>query len=213
MPSTLFYFSIMSTLILDYGIGNLRSVQKAFEKVGAEAVISSDPDRASEAERLVLPGVGAFGDCMAQLQAARLHQPVLEHIRKDKPFLGICVGMQMLLTTGYENGTHAGLGVFPGEVVRFAPVEGYKIPHMGWNQVRARRPAAFWNDLPAPAWFYFVHSYYCVPRDADLIALEADYTLPFCAAIQRGRLLATQFHPEKSQKHGLYLLHKFVTMG
>src|SRR5262245_293398 len=121
----------MSLVILDYGIGNLRSVQKAFERVGAAAEIISDPDKAAEAERIVLPGVGAFGDCMAKLKEAKLDQPVLEHIKKEKPFLGICVGMQMLFTTSYENGTHAGLSIFPGEVVRFPQVDGFKVPHMG----------------------------------------------------------------------------------
>jgi glutamine amidotransferase len=202
----------MSLIILDYKIGNVRSVQKAFEKVGAPAEISSDPDKASQAERLVLPGVGAFGDCMAKLKEAKLDQPVLDHIKKEKPFLGICVGMQMLFSTSYENGTHAGLNIFPGEVVRFAQVDGYKVPHMGWNQANARNHGDFWNDLPQPAWFYFVHSYRCVPGDSALIAMETDYIQPFCSAIQQGRLLATQFHPEKSQKHGLYLLHKFITM-
>jgi glutamine amidotransferase len=209
----------MSLIILDYGIGNLRSVQKAFEKVRASAEITSDPEKASQAERMVLPGVGAFGDCMAKLKEARLDQPVLEHIKKEKPFLGICVGMQMLFSTGYENGTHAGLDIFPGEVVRFPQVDGYKVPHMGWNQAQAvhahpsvSMPQDFWSDLPQPAWFYFVHSYYCVPKDTSLVALETDYMQPFCSAIQQGRLLATQFHPEKSQKHGLYLLHKFITM-
>ena len=202
----------MSLVILDYGIGNLRSVQKAFEKVGTPAIISSDPQQAAEADRIVLPGVGAFNDCMDKFTAAQLREPVQEHIHREKPFLGICVGMQMLFTTGYENGVHAGLGIFPGEVVRFPTVPEYKIPHMGWNQVKAISGQLIWKSLPDPAWFYFVHSYYCVPQDRSLIALETDYMLPFCAAILRGRLMATQFHPEKSQKAGLALLMQFVEM-
>jgi imidazole glycerol-phosphate synthase subunit HisH len=207
------YLTFMSTVILDYGIGNLRSVQRALAKAGAEVLITSDPQRVAEAERVVLPGVGAFGDCMAKFRAAGFEEAVRNHISKDKPFLGICVGMQMLFTTSYENGTHAGLGIFPGEVVRFSNTPGYKVPHMGWNQIRAKNRLPLWSDLPQPAWFYFVHSYHCVPTDPALIAFETDYIHPFCSAIQRGRLLATQFHPEKSQKPGAYLLHKFITMG
>jgi glutamine amidotransferase len=203
----------MQTVILDYGIGNLRSVQRALEKAGAAAVISGDPQRAAEADRLVLPGVGAFGDCVAKFRAAGLETPVREHLANDKSFLGICVGMQMLFTTGYENGVHRGLDIFPGEVVRFENVPGFKVPHMGWNQVRIKNGSPTWTDLPMPAWFYFVHSYYCVPKVSSLVLFETEYTKPFCAAIQRGRLLATQFHPEKSQKSGAQLLHKFLTMG
>jgi len=203
----------MPTVILDYGSGNLRSVQRALEKAGAEAIITNDPHRAAEAERLVLPGVGAFGDCMERFRAAGFEEPVREHIARDKPFLGICVGMQMLFTTGYEDGVHQGLDIFPGEVVRFDTRPSYKVPHMGWNQVRVRNSLPLWFDFPRPAWFYFVHSFRCVPAEASLIAFESDYIAPFCSAVQRGRLLATQFHPEKSQKHGAYLLHKFIGMG
>ncbi len=202
----------MSLVILDYGIGNLRSVQKAFEKVGTPALITSDPQRVAEATHVVLPGVGAFCDCMDKFTAAQLAEPVLEHLQQDKPFLGICVGMQMLLTTGHENGVHAGLGIFEGEVVRFPTVAGYKVPHMGWNQARVTNEQPFWKGLPHSAWYYFVHSYYCVPKDRSLIALETDYMEPFCSALQRGRLLATQFHPEKSQQAGLELLARFVEM-
>jgi glutamine amidotransferase len=202
----------MSLVILDYGIGNLRSVQKAFEKVGTPALITSDPQRVAEAMHVVLPGVGAFCDCMDKFTAAQLKEPVLDHLRRDKPFLGICVGMQMLLTTGHENGTHAGLGIFEGEVVRFPTQPGYKVPHMGWNQAKVTNEAPFWKSLTDPAWYYFVHSYYCVPKDRSLIALETDYLEPFCSALQRGRLLATQFHPEKSQQAGLNLLAQFVQL-
>lgn len=202
----------MSLVILDYGIGNLRSVQKAFEKVGVPALITSDPQQVAEAERIVLPGVGAFADCMEKFTAARFREPVLEHIKRDKPFLGICVGMQMLFTTGHENGIHSGLGVFPGDVVRFPTVPGFKVPHMGWNQVKVVNEHPFWKTLLSPAWFYFVHSYFCLPQDQSLVALEGDYMQPFCAAIQRDRLMATQFHPEKSQKTGLALLKAFASL-
>lgn len=202
----------MRIVILDYGIGNLRSVQKAIEKVGSPALITSDPQRIAEATHVVLPGVGAFCDCMDKFTSAQLRDPVLAHLRQDKPFLGICVGMQMLLTTGHENGVHAGLGIFEGEVVRFPTVEGNKVPHMGWNQAALKHHDPFWNGLSHPAWYYFVHSYYCVPKDRALVALETDYIAPFCSALQRGRLLATQFHPEKSQWAGLELLRRFVGM-
>lgn len=201
----------MNLVILDYGIGNLRSVQKAFEKIGTPALITNDLQQIADADRLVLPGVGAFGDCMEKFDAAGLRASVLEHLQREKPFLGICVGMQMLFTTSHENGTHAGLNIFPGEVVRFPLVPGYKVPHMGWNQVAVKKENATWNDLPSP-WFYFVHSYYCQPRDAALTVFETDYIEPFCAGIQEGRLLATQFHPEKSQAAGLALLKKFVEL-
>ena len=202
----------MSLVILDYGIGNLRSVQKAFEKIGCAAAVTGDLQQIAEAERLVLPGVGAFADCMAKFTAAGLREPVLDHLRQGKPFLGICVGMQMLFTTGEENGIHAGLDVIKGNVVRFPAVAGYKIPHMGWNQARVVGDTPFWNSLTHPAWYYFVHSYYCEPGDHSVVALETDYIQPFCAAVQRERLIATQFHPEKSQKAGLALLQQFVAL-
>lgn len=206
------YTTPMKLVILDYGIGNLRSVQKAFEKAGVAASLSSDLQQIAEADRLVLPGVGAFSDCMEKFTAAGMREPVLRHLQQDKPFLGICVGMQMLFTRSHENGLHDGLKVLAGEVVRFPQREGYKVPHMGWNQVRAVNQNPFWNHLKQPAWFYFVHSYYCVPGDASVVALEADYPEPFCAAVQRGRMLATQFHPEKSQQAGLALIKQFVEM-
>ncbi len=202
----------MSIVILNYGIGNLRSVQKAFEKVGAVAEISADPQRVREAERLVLPGVGAFADCMQKFNAAGLREPLLEHLAREKPFLGICVGMQMLFSTGTENGIHPGLGIIEGEVVRFPQLPGFKIPHMGWNQVRVTSSHSMWKTMPDPAWFYFVHSYHCVPKDRQWQALETEYVVPFCAAVQRDRLLATQFHPEKSQATGLWLLKQFLSI-
>lgn len=202
----------MSLVIIDYGIGNLRSVQKAFEKVGCAAVITGDPEEVAQAERVVLPGVGAFADCMSKFSEARLREPVMEHLEKGTPLLGICVGMQMLFTTGHENGKHAGLGAIEGEVVRFPTVAGYKIPHMGWNQARVVGDDPFWQPLTHPAWYYFVHSYYCVPKERSVVALETEYMQPFCAAIQRERLLATQFHPEKSQQAGLALLKRFVEL-
>jgi glutamine amidotransferase len=202
----------MAIVIVDYGMGNLRSVQRGLERAGAAATISGDPDEVGRAEKLVLPGVGAFRDAITRLRATGLDRPIIDHVRADKPFLGICLGLQLLFTKSHEDGEHTGLDLFPGEVVRFAPRAEYKVPHMGWNQVRARGGAALFGDLPDPVWVYFVHSYYVVPRDPGLTALACDYGGPFAAAVARGRVFATQFHPEKSQHAGRSILHNFVTL-
>src|SRR5437016_8824288 len=156
-------------------MANLRSVQKAFEKVGHAALITSDPNRMAEAEKLVLPGVGAFRDAIARLREADMVAPIGEHVRSGKPFLGICLGLQLLFTRSYEDGVYPGLDLFPGEVVRFPDGQGLKVPHMGWNQLRVRRPAPHLRDLPPDAAVYFVHSYYVVPKDPALTATEPDY--------------------------------------
>ena len=202
--------------IIDYGSGNLRSVQKALERVGVEARITDDPNVIAESSRLVLPGVGAFGDAIRALRGRGLVEPILAHVRADKPFLGICMGLQLLFERGSEGGHHEGLGVLAGEVTRFELPPGMKIPHMGWNQVSWRQVAtkrvsgqADGAALPAGHdgdHFYFVHSYVARPRDESVIAATSDYGGPFCAAVARGRLFATQFHPEKSQSAGMELL-------
>lgn len=197
-------------LIIDYGMANLRSVQKAFEKVGHAAVISGDPNRIPEADKIVLPGVGAFRDAIAKLHEAGLAAPLLEHLRTGKPFFGICLGLQLLFTTSHEDGRHAGLDYFPGEVVRFPDVPGLKVPHMGWNQLRVRKPAPPLAELPTDASAYFVHSYYVAPRDPKLTAAETDYPTPFTSAIWHEHVFATQFHPEKSQRVGLEMLRRFA---
>jgi len=196
-------------LIVDYGLANLRSVQKAFEKVGAAAVISADPHRIGEADKLVLPGVGAFRDAIARLREARFVEPIKDHIDAGKPFLGICLGLQLLFTTSYEDGVYPGLDIISGEVVRFDSIPGLKVPHMGWNQLRVRKPAPMLRDLPADPAVYFVHSYYVKPKDASVIATETDYPMPFTSAIWRENVFATQFHPEKSQRVGLAMLRQF----
>ena len=199
-----------SVTIVDYQMGNLRSVQKALEHVGARATISNDPDEIATAERLILPGVGAFGDAMRELSSRQLVDPIIDFIQRGKPFLGICLGLQLLFDESEEGGRHRGLGVIPGRVVRFdLPLE-FKVPHMGWNRVTAEQPGGpLVECLPANPYFYFVHSYFVRPDDPALCWLSCDYGGKFCAAIARDNLYATQFHPEKSQAHGLQLLKNF----
>ena len=196
--------------IIDYGSGNLRSVQKAFERVGAPARITSDPQVIAEGERLVLPGVGAFGDAMRELAARNLVEPIVAHVRADRPFFGICMGLQLLFETGWEGGRHAGLGLLAGDVARFDLPGGLKVPHMGWNTVSWRNAGCPGGASADGDWFYFVHSYHARPRDESVVAAFSDYGGPFCAAVSRGRLFATQFHPEKSQAAGLRLLAAFL---
>ena len=195
--------------IVDYQMGNLRSVQKAFERVGQRAIITDDPGEISAASKVVLPGVGAFRAAMDQLDRRGLVVPILDAIRAGKPFLGICLGLQLLFEFGYEDGRHEGLGVLRGEVVRFDLPNGYKVPHMGWNQVAIRRETPILDGIPDARHFYFVHSYYVIPRDECVVAAEASYRDPFCCMVWRDNLYATQFHPEKSQRDGLRLLENF----
>ena len=198
--------------IIDYGMGNLRSVQKGFEKVGHEAVVTDDPDRVAAAAKVVLPGVGAFEDAMAELRRRGLVEPVLESIRSGKPLLGICLGLQLLFETSHEHGRHQGLGVLPGQVVRFELPPQFSVPHMGWNQVTVRRRAPILEGIEDGTYFYFVHSYYVVPAQPEVIATETDYPGPFCSMVWRDNLYATQFHPEKSQADGLRVLRNFAEL-
>jgi glutamine amidotransferase len=197
-------------VIVDYQMGNLRSVQKAFENVGHQAIISGDPGEVAAAEKLVLPGVGAFGDAITELRHRHLIGPICEVIQSGRPFLGICLGLQLLFDVSYEGGHYEGLGILPGKVVRFEVPEQYKVPHMGWNQARILRPAPILKDIQDGTHFYFVHSYYVVPDDPEAVAIEADYHHPFCAMAWRDNVYATQFHPEKSQHHGLKILKNFA---
>ncbi len=197
-------------LIVDYGMANLRSVQKAFEKVGHVASITGDPNHVAEADKLVLPGVGAFRDAIARVRETGLDAPITNHIRAGKPFLGICLGLQLLFTKSYEDGEYTGLDLFPGEVVRFENVPGLKVPHMGWNQLHITRRAPVLRDLPDGSSVYFVHSYYVKPKDRSIIATETDYPTPFTSAIWHKNVFATQFHPEKSQHVGLKMLKNFA---
>ena len=199
----------MKIAVVDYGMGNLRSVSKALEHVApqAEVVLTADPETISSCERIVVPGQGALPDCMRQLAASGAREAVIEATRK-KPFLGICIGLQMLFERG-EEGDTPGLGLLPGRVPRFA-LTGLKIPHIGWNEVNQERPHALWGGIPDRSRFYFVHSYYAAPRDAALTAATSVYGVPFTCAVARDNIFAVQFHPEKSQSAGLQLLSNFV---
>ena len=204
----------MSIAIIDYGMANLRSVQKALAEIGAEATVISEPEQIAAADRLVLPGVGAFRDAVATLRAKHLDEPLLQHIKAGKPLLGICLGLQMLFDVGYEDGEHRGLGVIPGQCVRFTLDQdlGLKVPHMGWNQLTRRTDTPLLKGVPTDAGVYFVHSYHVVPTDDAVIATTTDYGRPFVSSIWRDNVMATQFHPEKSQAVGLKILSNFAKL-
>lgn len=198
--------------IVDYGMGNLRSVQKALEKLGAPARICARPDDLSGCDKMILPGVGAFRDAIAELKKQQFIEPIKAHVAADRPFLGICLGLQLLMDVSYEDGTWDGLSTVPGKVVRFTERPELKVPHMGWNQIQIARESPLLAGIPRDAYFYFVHSYYVVPNDESVIVARTDYGDLFTSIIQRGRLFATQFHPEKSQTLGLQLLKNFAAM-
>ena len=195
--------------IIDYQMGNLRSVQKGFEKIGQEAQIVSDPQQLKTATKVVLPGVGAFGDAMQELTQRGFVDPLREWLEQDRPFLGICLGLQLLFDRSFEGGEHRGLGVLAGEVLRFDVPAPLKVPHMGWNELQLQKPAPILEGINSGDHLYFVHSYYVAPEDREMVAVEADYGGPFCAMVWRGQLFATQFHPEKSQQVGLQILENF----
>jgi glutamine amidotransferase len=197
--------------IIDYQMGNLRSVQKAFETVGVEAIITDSPAEILAADRVVLPGVGAFRDAIAEIRRRDLVGPIKEVIDKGTPFLGICLGLQLLFDYSEEDGHHDGLGVLAGKVVRFAVPSNFKVPHMGWNQLNYVHCPPCFSGIAEGSHFYFVHSYHVIPEDRSVVAIESDYSVPFCAAIWRDNLCATQFHPEKSQAQGLKVLKNFAT--
>jgi glutamine amidotransferase len=200
--------------IVDYGMANLRSVQKAFEQVGHCAQIISQPEEVEKAEKIVLPGVGAFQDAVRWLRDKNLDRPIINHINTGRPFLGICLGFQMLFDVGYEDGEHKGLGVFRGACVRFDVDQtmNLKVPHMGWNQLQVKRPSPLVKDLPENSCVYFVHGYHVVPADESIVATTTDYGRPFVSSIWRDNVMATQFHPEKSQKVGLKMLANFAEL-
>jgi glutamine amidotransferase len=195
--------------IIDYGMGNLRSVQKGFERVGFSAEVTRDPRRIETADGVVLPGVGAFAACMHNLRAYGLIDSVRRVIAAGTPFLGICLGMQLLFEESEEFGPVRGLGIFPGRVVRFADTPDLKVPHMGWNQIRKTQSVPHLAGVDDGAFVYFVHSYYVVPTDPSLAATTTRHGVEFTSAIARGNVFATQYHPEKSQAVGLRILANF----
>jgi imidazole glycerol-phosphate synthase subunit HisH len=199
--------------IIDYGMGNLQSVQKAFLQLGVSAEIIADPRRINEASHLVLPGVGAFGDCIKGLEQAGFVEPVISWINSGKPFLGICLGLQMLFTESNEGGRYFGLNIIPGKEDRFPTIERLKVPQIGWNQIKQTKPGnPLLANVPDNAYVYFVHSYYVIPANPDVIATTTDYGITFTSMIWRDNLFATQFHPEKSQKIGLQILANFAKL-
>lgn len=199
--------------IVDYGMGNLRSVQKAFERLGHAAEICSRPEELEQAEKLVLPGVGAFRDAVAELKTRELIDPIRQQIAADRPFLGICLGLQLLFDRSFEGGEWDGLGIVSGDVVRFEEQPGLKIPHMGWNTLEAAASShPLLHGIPDGASFYFVHSFYVAPQEDDVVIGRTEHGIRFVSMIGRGGLSATQFHPEKSQKIGLKLLENFAAL-
>ena len=200
--------------IVDYGMGNLRSVQKACERIGVPALVTDRPAEVQKASKLILPGVGAFQDAMDGLRERGLIEPLLARIDEGTPFLGICLGLQLLFSESFEDGRHEGLGLIPGKVTRFAQpsdpsLAKLKIPHMGWNRVQQARRAPLLEGVPDGAHMYFVHSYYVVPEDESVVATTTEYGVRFVSMIWRGNIYATQFHPEKSQTYGLKMLENF----
>jgi len=197
--------------IIDYGMGNLRSVQKGFERVGREAVVTSDAKTILSASKVVLPGVGAFPDCMRNLQEYGLIEVVLKSIGSGKPFLGICLGLQLLFTESEEFGLSKGLDIIKGRVIRFKGPEfsGLKIPHMGWNSITVKRRPPALADVPEDSYVYFVHSFHVVPEDKSVIATTTGYGIDFVSSVWKDNIFAVQFHPEKSQARGLSILKHF----
>ena len=196
--------------IIDYGMGNLRSVQKAFERLGVEATITSDPKVARNASKIVLPGVGAISDAVREMRRTGMDDVTRDAIASGKPFLGICLGFQALFERSEENGGSTCLGVFKGSVLRFPESREFVVPHMGWNDLSFKKEVPIYRGLKPTDYVYFVHSYYVAPEDPDLIATTTNYdNIDFCSSIARDNVFATQFHPEKSQGVGLTILKNF----
>lgn len=197
-------------VLIDAGTGNLRSVQKALEAVGANVLRTDDPKKVVSGGRVVLPGVGAFGDFMSGLRARGLEEAVNDTVQRGIPLLGICVGMQALFEIGEEMGEHKGLGLLQGKVVKFADSLSVKIPHTGWNQLEAKNDARLFDQVDAGAYVYFNHSYYCQPQNSSDILATTDYGMNYACAVQCENIFGVQFHPEKSQAVGLKILKNFL---
>ena len=211
-------FQLLMIAIVDYGMGNLRSVSKALEHLRADVRVTSEPADVARAQKVILPGVGAFGAAMRELALRKLIEPVRQAIAAGTPYLGICLGLQLLFESSEETPGVPGLSVLRGSVPRFTGGNGLKVPHMGWNQVTrhtshvTRQSCPLLKDIPDESYFYFVHSYYAKPADPSVTALESEYGGPFCAMVWRDNVFATQFHPEKSQTMGLRFLKNFVDL-
>lgn len=197
-------------VLIDAGTGNLRSVQKALENIGAEVLRTDDPQKVLSGNRVVLPGVGAFGDFMSGLRARGLEEAVAEIVGRGLPLLGICVGMQALFEVGEEMGEHAGLGLLAGRAIRFAESLPVKVPHTGWNQLEVRNEACLFQGIGSGSYVYFNHSYYCQAEDLSDVSATTDYGLTYACAVQRENIFGVQFHPEKSQTVGLQILKNFL---
>ena len=197
--------------VIDYGMGNLRSVEKAFEFLGFAAKIVDEPEQAAAATHLVLPGDAAFGDAMRNLRAAAWDQAIADGIAAEKPFLGICVGLQLMFEESEEMGQHRGLGILPGKCVGFPAEE--RVPQIGWNQIAIRREVPLLDGVPDESFFYFVHSYYVETANPDDCVATTDYGLDYTSIAGAGRVFGVQFHPEKSQTHGLRLLDNFARLN
>lgn len=199
-------------VIIDYGMGNLRNVQKGFEKIGLEAKLTRNKKEIERASAIVLPGVGAFKDCMENLERYGLVDPLLRSVEKGKPYLGICLGLQILFSESEEFGTNKGLDLIRGKVVKFRPDPEHKVPHMGWNTIEKGREVPMLQGVENGDFFYFVHSYYVVPEEKQWISTFTTYGKPFVSSIWKENIFATQFHPEKSQRKGLQILENFAKM-
>ncbi len=213
--------TVPDIVIIDYGMGNLRNVQKAFEHIGVLAHVSSQAQDLAQADALVLPGVGAFGDAMVHLTQGGLIGPIRQSVSEGKPFLGICLGLQLLFDESEEMGTYRGLGILPGRVVRFAP--GLKVPHIGWNQLQfaahragddatRKSPSLLLDGIPDGSYAYFVHSYHAIAEDPACVMATTDYGIAFASVVQQGNVFGAQPHPEKSQEVGLRLLRNFAAV-
>ena len=197
-------------VIVDYGMGNLRNVQRGFEKIGIEAKVTRSKREIQRSSGIVLPGVGAFKDCMINLEKYGLVEHVLRSIEKGKSYLGICLGLQILFSESEEFGSHKGLDLIKGRVVKFKPDPEHKVPHMGWNTVEIEREVPMLQGIGSGDFFYFVHSYYVIPEETQWISTFTNYEMPFVSSIWKENLFATQFHPEKSQQKGLKILENFI---
>jgi glutamine amidotransferase len=195
--------------VIDYGMGNLRSVLTGLRRISVEGFIISHPEEMKNCDKIILPGVGAFGDAMKNLRTQGFEDGIREFVKKGRPFLGICLGFQLLFEESEESKGIKGLGFFKGCVKRFPEIPGIRIPHVGWNTVNLKKSSVLFEGIRNPAFFYFVHSYYAVPQNGEVILCETDYFIQFCSAVEWENITGTQFHPEKSQTEGLKFLHNF----